>query len=246
MTKYDILIPYEDVTSDHSDLLLCFETLKRFAIDLRCVWLITTNGHLPKEVADFANVVPGDDVYSSCKDANLFRKTIIGIKAGCGRVSINEEIPIVWMSDDNAIIKPVNLAEHPRVYNARTVREFIYQGANKWQRRMSRTFQTLEGMGKKLHFNFDAHVPQAFKRSELLDACLKAPEGWDFCIHTWCCGYIWGADAIKGAVNQDDVKARFENKENGYKPKNMDKCVYVGWNNAGRENAHKFIKEMLS
>lgn len=243
MTKYDVFIPYADASTEHSDLFLCLETLKKFALGLRCVWIVTNCPNLPLWIADIANVVCGGDTYSSCKDANLIRKTIIAIDAGCGRAAIGEDVPIVWMSDDNAIIKPMNLAEQPRVYNVRSADEFKSPKANKWQKRMARTFDKLRVLGKAQKYNFDAHCPQTFERKQLLDACLNAPNDRDVCIHTWCCGYIWGSDAHKSAVEQDSVKIRFEgNKNIGI---DASKYSYVGWNDSGRADAHALVKGAL-
>lgn len=244
MTQYDVIIPYWDKQTDHSDLNIALASLRKFAVGLRCIWLVTANPTLSLDDLSDVNAIYCTDVYQHCKDANLIRKTISALDSGAGRLSMKENIPVVWMNDDNALLRPVNVAEKPWVCNGRMATEFSPTDTSKWRRRMAKTFKELEKIGKPQKYNYDAHCPQRYDRNQLLNALLNAPEDNDVCFNTWCVGYISGVDAHEGTASQSDVKITIENS--GPVNANFDKYDYLGWNDEGKKAAHEIMKKRLS
>lgn len=240
LSRYDVVIPYADASLTHEDLELALDSLEGNAIGLRFVWLVTANPKFPPKLRNRVNFVYGKDTYEHCKDANLILKTLYALWAGAGRVSKTEEIPIVWMSDDNVLLKPTNLAKFPLVYNDRKRDDFPPSCV--WHKRMRKTFDELKKIGKPLVYNFDAHCPLCLTRKEWLEAIEKAPWDRNVCIHTWCVGYCRGEKAMEGAVEQTMVKVNFEEKD-GKIP--QGDFTFVGYNDKGRELAHQYSRRFV-
>jgi len=152
MNNIPILIPLGNGSqSDNLELRYALRSIEKNAIGAGVVYVITTSK--PSWIAESEKlvVVPIQDIYGDCKDANLFNKVHETLK----RYSIGE---FVFMADDNAFANPTNIALIPPIHNHRPNSRFYEATATKWQRRVRRTLEWAKSVtGVELEHNFEAH-----------------------------------------------------------------------------------------
>lgn len=147
-----IIIPLGNGSKYGNDeLKLALRSIEKNAVGVGDVYLITTS--CPEWIdRTRLNVVPIPDIYSDCKDANLFNKVHETLK----RYDIGT---FVFMADDNAILKRTVLSEIPNIHNHRPNAFFYSENASKWQRRVRNTLEWAKSLGVCLEHNFEAHCP---------------------------------------------------------------------------------------
>lgn len=227
----DLIIPLEDKPSKFGDweLRYCLRSFAQFGRGLGQVIIVSDNER------DWAREVVWAhraDKRTDCKDANIIDKVLYGLGFCTTR-------KVVWCCDDCALLRPVNLAKMPKIYNNRGEEWFKAVPADrrtKWQRRMLRTFGEIRKlraergcMATRFECNYDSHTPQVYEEAELGDALedAMARTGGDVCICTWA-GLWAGWDGLVGA-EQQSVKVTMEGKSKcyfGFKP-------FLGYNDAG-------------
>lgn len=227
----DLIIPLADKPSKFDDLELryCLRSFAQCGRNLGKVIVVTgTEREWLREVEWVVHY----DARTDCKDANIISKVLAGL-------SVSETLRVCWCCDDCALLRPVNLAKMPKIYNDRGEEWFKAVPAErrtKWQRRMLRTFREIRKlrtecgcMATRFECNYDSHTPQVYGATDLADALKDAMKrtGGDVCINTWA-GLWAGWDGLVGA-EQESVKVTMEGKSKcyfGFKP-------FFGYNDAG-------------
>ena len=151
------------------------------------------------------------DPFTSCKDANLFRKVGAAIHA----LGLSGSDRWVFSADDCAFLAPRDLRTMPVIYNGHPREWFAAQtGRGKWFRRMVATFDHLASRGVAMPYSHDCHLPQAFRADTITEAMrtVDYSQGNGYCIYT-----LWrGLEGVTaGEVLQTDVCNRFETAEDG-------------------------------
>ena len=201
----DIIIPLSKESPDNNlQLLVALRSIERYAKNLGTIHLYSAMD-LPflKDV----NVVRMDDPVKDCKDVNLINKVIAAAK--------NPDVAdrFLFWSDDQILTDELDLDKAPVVANERGLDWFLQNKAkNKWYIRMLNTMQYIKKeTGLKLDWNYDSHVPQPYKKDEVLDIFSRVPYTVQpgFCINT----IYYGMLRQPYTKMQRDTKVNFEGKE---------------------------------
>jgi glucuronoxylan 4-O-methyltransferase len=155
-SRVDVVIPLSNKSLwGDGELRYALRSLEKNLLDLGRVFIV---GHKPSWLTNVEHI-PADDIYKHGKDANLFRKVLMAIDAGCSRLFIRQ-------SDDQCLLKPMYGRELlPRYANE--VKE--NPDAKDWWARMERTREALAERGYPTMF-YDCHMPilcetEAFRRA---------------------------------------------------------------------------------
>ena len=198
----DLIIPLADNPSKFEDweLRYCLRSFAKYGRGLGRVVIVSDNIRgWTREVVWGSRA----DERKDCKYANIIAKVLYGL-------CFVDTRKVAWCCDDCALLRPVNLAEMPIIYNDRGEEWFKALPAEKrtkWQRRMLRTFGEIRKLRDELgckatrwECNYDSHTLQVFWANELSDALEDAMDrtGGDVCINTWA-GLWAGFDGIVGA-----------------------------------------------
>lgn len=181
------------------------------------------------------NVVPMGDPVKDLKDVNLINKVIAAAK------SSDVADRFLFWSDDQLLTSELDLDKAPVVSNERGLDWFLQnKGQNKWYFRMLNTMQYVKKeTGLKLEWNYDSHVPQPYKKDEVLDIFSRVPYTVQpgFCINT----IYYGMLRQPPVKTQREVKVNFEGGDvkipvsmklySGHDPKtwhNGISCFFIG------------------
>jgi len=199
--KVDVVIPLGNGSKfDNLELRLALRSIAINLPNINQIWIMTE--YAPTWLIN-VNVVKSPDLYTNNKDANLFTKVL----QACDTSDVAEHF-LFW-SDDQAILKPVNLNKWPVVINSRGPDKFTNNST--WPKRMQNTFKYLANKGHNLTYNFDSHVPQMFSKTLFKSLIEKTPFKIlpGFCINTL---YFGLQDGLK-VVEQTKYKSCFEGKQ---------------------------------
>ena len=163
--------------------------------------------------------VPATDDLPHNKDGNIITKIVKTLEA---HPQIDR---FIFLSDDQAVVRPCDLSGLRPIYNCRGKRAFL--GGNRWQKRVLRTFEFLEARGVVLAHNYESHTPQLHDRG-----ILKALEGVDYREGN---GYVintlfYGLRGVTGGVLQDEVNVTYDKASDAGRP--LDR-TFVGYNDEG-------------
>lgn len=219
----DVIIPLSTGSrSNNDELRICFRSIAKHALDIGKIILVTTEP--PAWLSDAVNVLAIPDTGAHNKDANIINKVISALK------HYNIVDDFVFFSDDQCLLKDINLRELPPVYNNRSKDIFVNaKKANNWTRRVVNTFNFLEKQGIYLPHNYESHTPQRYNAEKLLATI----EGIDykklpgFTINTLFMGML----GVTGGVRQSEVKVTYED-ERQYTTLTTD-LPFCGYNDKG-------------
>lgn len=198
----DIVIPLsKESPTNNLQLITALRSIERYATNLGTIHIYSAID-LPflKDV----NVVKMGDPCPNCKDVNLINK----VRAAAQNKEVADRF--MFWSDDQLLTSPLDLDKAPVVVNIRGYDWFkSHKGQNKWYLRMLNTLEYVKKeTGQKLMWNFDSHVPQPYKKDEVLDIFSRVPytELPGFCINTIYYGMLhYPYDKM-----QQEVKYTFE------------------------------------
>lgn len=164
-TPMDYIIPLGSGSrSDNDELRILLRSLERNAYNLGRVIIVS---QCAPEWLRNVIVVPMGDELPHNKDGNIINKILTGIKT----VGLTGEF--VWSADDLAVVKPVDLASLPPIWNRNGRAHFAKEARkpkHRWHERMVRTFDLAEEIGVALECNYEAHAMQRLNANELLNA----------------------------------------------------------------------------
>lgn len=144
----------------------------------------------------------------------------------------------MFWSDDQLLTGPLDLDNAPVVYNVRSMSQFA--GApNKWYNRMEHTLNYVkEHTGHELKHNYDAHTPQPYTKSKVIEVFESVPykEQPGFCINT----IYYGMLGVPPTAEQTSVKHTFEKGSMAIPAKML---TYAGYDDASwmRGGAYFFL-----
>ena len=200
----DIVIPLSAESTDNNlQLRLALRSIARYAKNLGTIHIYSA-AKVPwlKDI----DVVPMGDPCPDCKDVNLINK----VKAAAENPAVADRF-LFW-SDDQLLTSELDLDKAPVVSNERGLDWFLMnKGGNKWYFRMLNTMQYIKKeTGLHLQWNYDSHVPQPYKKDEVLDIFNRVPytEQPGFCINT----IYYGMLRQPPTKIQREVKHNFEGK----------------------------------
>lgn len=216
----DVVIPLSvESRSDNLQLRLALRSIHRYAKSLGNIF-IYTKAQLPW--VQNVTVIPFEDTQKENKDANLFNK----LYAAANNPDIRQNF-IFW-SDDQVLTDYLDLNEAPVVYNNRNKQYFgKCTKISKWQQRMLHTFDTVKQItGQDMKCNFDAHTPQPYSKSKVLQIFPKLNYNKlpGLCINT----AYYGLQENIQTVSQRDVKHTIEGAGTHGIPSKM--LLYLGYN----------------
>lgn len=215
--KTDIVIPLGNGSGfDNQELRFALRSVEKFVQDCGQIWIVSD---CAPDWLQNVRILPVPDRHRHNKDANLFDKLIFAAKMP----EMSETF--VFLSDDQVFLRPFKAEKARTVFNARGP-EFFAASRLKWHRRMANTFAFLKSRGVDLPYNFDAHVPVVYRKTDfavLQGINYTAAPG--FCINTLLCGLL----KRRGELPQNALKATAEgNKEPDFFLK-----MFLGYNNGG-------------
>lgn len=231
----DIVIPLSTQSiTDNLELRVALRSIQRNATNLGTIHIYTA-ANIPW--LRNCNVINMGDPIRDLKDANLINK----IKAAASNPDVAQNF-IFW-SDDQVLTGPMDLDKAPVVYNVRNIQDFqrgLKQHPEaKWYRRMIHTFEYIrEHTGLLLPNNYDAHTPQPYSKSKVLEIFNEVPyhEQPGFCINT----IYYGMQSMPPSVEQNKIKSTFE-KGHMAIPRTLK--TYAGYDDASwsRGGAYFFL-----
>lgn len=216
----DIVIPLSTQSnSDNLQLRLALRSIHRYAMNLGNIFIYTT-AQLPW--IEGVTIVNFQDSVKDNKDANLFNKLL----AAANNPDIRQNF-IFW-SDDQVLTDYVSLDCVPIVCNNRGYSYFDdTKKLSKWQERMKNTLQVVKSITQKqLPYNYDAHTPQPYKKSKVIQIFSKLDYNKlpGLCINT----AYYGLQEVD-AVGQANVKHTLEGAKQPLKIPSQMK-LYLGYN----------------
>lgn len=164
-TPIDYIIPLgKGSRSKNDELRILLRSLEKNAYNLGRVIIVSQCA--PDWLRNVI-VVPMNDILPHNKDGNIISKILAGIRT----VGINGEF--VWSADDLVLVRPLDLATLPPIYNRNGRTHFVEEAKkpkHRWHERMVRTFDLAAELKLKLECNYEAHTMQRLNANELLNA----------------------------------------------------------------------------
>lgn len=216
--------------SENLELRILLRSIERHLKGHGEIYLATTA--CPNWVnQDSLNVVPIPDRWQTCKDANLWEKTIETLR----KHKIGQ---FIFAADDNVFMQDVDADKIPLIYNPRGLQHFRQPPFNRWRLRMLNTLNWARmHAGITLNDrNFDAHVPQLFNGHAILGRLEEAPYNREpgLCIYT-----AWRVlehlyDPMPEALPQEQYKWTFQNEcaelIQSLSDKDLQSRLFIGYN----------------
>ena len=214
--KIDVIIPLSMQSfCDNDELRILLRSLELFAEDLGRIIICC-----PFYPNGFQNIqyLQIDDPITDNKDANIINKVYTALK----QMDIKDDF--IFASDDCCLLKKIQLAKIPPIYNCRKKQDFIYTN-NRWEKRLYNTFIYLEKKGIILNCNYQSHTPQRFN-GELL---INALESDFYTEHQLTINTLfYGLLGITDGELQQNWKLTYEQIEHLKHP--LQNKVFVGYN----------------
>jgi hypothetical protein len=214
----DIVIPLGNGSGfDNQELRFALRSVEKFVEDCGTVWIVSD---CAPDWLQNVRILPVPDRHKHNKDANLFDKLIFAAKMP----EVSEAF--VFLSDDQVFLQTFRAEKARTVFNSRGP-GFFAASDHKWHRRMANTFAFLKSRGICRPYNFDAHVPVVYRKTDfaVLDGIDYTSEP-GFCINTLLCGLL----GRRGEVQQSKVKASADGKSQTV---DLARKLYAGYNNGG-------------
>jgi hypothetical protein len=163
MQAPDWIIPLGSGSKSNNDeLRILLRSIERYARPLGRVIVVGTA--LPGWLTGVETLAVAD-TDKRTKDANLLRKASEAIR----RFHVEEA---VLTADDRAIMRPLDVAKMPPIWNGWGKSHFAPGEGDKkywpWNAQMYRTFELAEALGLDLKHHYDSHCPQLFHRAGAL------------------------------------------------------------------------------
>ena len=158
--KTDIIIPLGNgSTHGNDELRYLLRSMEKNLKGYDRVFLVTQC--CPDWIQN-VTVVDIPDKYSHNKDANLHLKTLETVR-------MHDVKRFVWLSDDNAFLRPIHVSDIPVIHNHRPNAYFYGEDATKWRNRVRNTLEWAKSRGIDLPHTYECHCPQVFDGVALLE-----------------------------------------------------------------------------
>lgn len=216
----DIFFPLSKESQfDNMQLRLALRSIDKYARNVGKIWVYTE-----ADLSSFQNinVVKMGDPIKDNKDANLINK----IRACADNPDVSEKF--MFWSDDQVLMDYLDLEQAPIVYNRRDLNILERTQQTKWRQRLKHTLNYVSDHGCRAVYNYDAHTPQPYKKSDAKYVFSQVPytQQPGFCVNT----IYYGMLNQPGTAAQEDVKYTVQGQT---KTLPSRRYTYFGYDNAG-------------